>query len=98
MTFEIPKNSSVYSDHGHNERKNRHTIRIIDLKTDFTYETMPKKIPFAFLRGICKNKLNIPMLPGVATIFLNNNFVCRVCIKKNFFCINFLNFSYKIFI
>jgi hypothetical protein len=80
LTFEIPKHSSIFSDINKEDRKNRYTIRIIDLKTDFAYETMPKKTPFAFLRATCKNKFNIPMLPGVATIFLNNNFVCRVII------------------
>jgi hypothetical protein len=83
LTFEIPKTSTVLSDMNNEDHKNRYTIRIIDLKTDFSYETMPKKIPFAFLKATCKNKFNIPMLPGLATIFLNNNFVCRVFIFLN---------------
>ena len=80
LTFEIPKISSILSDTTREDHKNRFQIRIIDLNTDFAYETMPKKIPFAFLRATCRNKFNIPMLPGLATIFLNNNFVCRVII------------------
>eukprot|EP01112_Ceratiomyxa_fruticulosa_P012776 TRINITY_DN3560_c0_g2_i1.p1 TRINITY_DN3560_c0_g2~~TRINITY_DN3560_c0_g2_i1.p1 ORF type:complete len:601 (-),score=128.45 TRINITY_DN3560_c0_g2_i1:209-2011(-) len=77
-TFSIPRNSTVESDN----KSHKVTIAIITLPCEFSYHTIPKLTPYAFLHAQTTNNSDFPLLPGPSKIFLDNNFVADSKIKS----------------
>lgn len=59
----------------------RNTIASVALKADFTYVTVPKVKPFAFLKAEVKNTTGLPLLAGVANVFHGTDFVGESSLK-----------------
>jgi uncharacterized protein (TIGR02231 family) len=76
-SFEIVNPASIPSDN----TSHKVTIAILDLKPSFEYETVPSKSQFAYLKAKVVNSSNYPFLPGPISVFLDNNFVAKSCIK-----------------
>ena len=56
------------------------TVAIIDLQPEFKYVSVPRLSPYSFLQSIVKNMSPYTILSGPANIFLDNNFLAKVCI------------------
>lgn len=59
-------------------------VQISQLEFDpvFTHETVPSKTASAFLTAVITNTATVPLLPGVASIYLNNSFISSTNLKS----------------
>ncbi|MGQ9618229.1 MAG: mucoidy inhibitor MuiA family protein [Candidatus Aminicenantia bacterium] len=71
LKFEIPRNVSVPSDGS----PHKLYVSTGKLSANFDYITVPKLNESAFLRGKVKNSLQYPIIPGVADIFILQEYV-----------------------
>lgn len=55
------------------------TVAIIDLQPEFNYVSVPQLSPHSFLQSTVKNMSSYTILSGPANIFLDNNFLAKVC-------------------
>ncbi|VDP42830.1 unnamed protein product [Heligmosomoides polygyrus] len=56
------------------------TIGVIDLIPQLFYECVPSKNTGAFLIASAVNSSSLPILPGDAAVYVDNNFVAKVCL------------------
>ena len=54
-------------------------VTIIDLKPEFSYASVPRLSPHSFLKATVKNTSAYTILSGPANVFLDNNFLAKVC-------------------
>ena len=55
------------------------TVALIDLAPEFHYISVPRLSPHSFLQAKAKNSSPYTMLAGPANIFLDTNFITKVC-------------------
>ena len=60
------------------------SVAIINLKPSFEYETVPKLVAHAFMKAKVKNTSQYALLQGPANVFLDNNFISKVCRVEHF--------------
>lgn len=66
------------------------TVAIIDLQPEFKYVSVPRLSPHSFLQSIVKNMSPYTILSGPANIFLDNNFLAKVCIQNTLKSLNIM--------
>uniref|UniRef100_A0A7E4V2Y9 Protein F37C4.5 n=1 Tax=Panagrellus redivivus TaxID=6233 RepID=A0A7E4V2Y9_PANRE len=61
-----------------------HKVQIASLEFDpvFTHETVPSKTASAFLTAVVVNNSALPLLPGSASVYLNNSFISTTSLKS----------------
>ena len=74
-TFSIARASTIPSDN----TQHKVNVAVIELTPEFEHETVPGKTPHVFLKAKVKNTSSYPLLPGGASVFLDNNFIAKVC-------------------
>lgn len=73
--FEITRPATIESDNvGH-----KVSICQLDFQPEFEYFSTPKAVAHAFLKVKAKNESPYAFLAGPANVFLDNNFVTKVC-------------------
>lgn len=72
-TFRIPGRSNIPSDEGNHKV----VVQVLDLQANLEWVCMPRKIQSVFLKCIVVNISEFTLLPGAASIFLNDNFVSK---------------------
>eukprot|EP01117_Protostelium_nocturnum_P015449 TRINITY_DN5997_c0_g2_i2.p1 TRINITY_DN5997_c0_g2~~TRINITY_DN5997_c0_g2_i2.p1 ORF type:complete len:576 (-),score=205.76 TRINITY_DN5997_c0_g2_i2:23-1750(-) len=70
-TFEIPRRTSIQSDN----KPHKVTIVILDLEPRMEYFCVPRANDNAYLRALAENKTQVALLPGPASVFLDNDFI-----------------------
>ena len=55
------------------------TVALIDLTPELHYVSVPRLSPYSFLQASATNSSKYALLAGPANIFLDNNFVAKVC-------------------
>lgn len=73
--FSIPRTVSI----PYNGHEQKVLVAMADLASAFFHETVPSRSCSAFLSATITNTLSYPILPGSASIYLNNSFVTKVC-------------------
>lgn len=76
-TFNIPVRKSIPSDHS----EHKVTITAETLKSLLHYRCVPKKSTKVFLTALVINDSDYPLLPGNATIYLNNSMSANIYLK-----------------
>jgi len=77
-SFNIPRKSTILSDN----KPHKVTIRIIQLKAQYTYVIIPKLSTHTYLKAnILNTSENYPFLPGDINVFMDGNFVAKSHIK-----------------
>jgi len=81
-TVETGATSAVFAVAGSNSiacDNQPHKVTILREKfnADFEYSTVPKLVPYAYLKAKVTNQTEFPFLPGESNIFLDNNFVAH---------------------
>lgn len=56
-------------------------IMLKEFNADFKYSSVPKLIPYAFLKAKVKNESEFPLLPGESHIFFDGSFVTNSYLK-----------------
>lgn len=72
--YEIARRSSIPSD----DCAHKVSVAIVDLKPTFEYECVPKLASHVYLKAKVTNSSPYALLPGPASIFLDNNFIAKV--------------------
>ncbi|XP_070568310.1 protein F37C4.5-like isoform X4 [Ptychodera flava] len=76
--YEITRHSTIPSDNlGH-----KVSVAIVDLDPVFEHDTVPKRVPHAFVKAIAKNTSQYALLPGPANVFFDNNFVAKTVMRS----------------
>ncbi|CAI4227191.1 unnamed protein product [Auanema sp. JU1783] len=75
--FSIPRTVSI-STNGHEQKV---LIAMVDLASAFFHETVPSRSCSAFLSASITNTSAYPILPGPASIYLNDSFVSRTHLR-----------------
>jgi len=75
--FGIPRKATILSDH----KPHKVTISVLELKGAFSYVSIPKLSPHAFLRSKSTNPTDYPFLAGKANVFVDDTFVASSQIK-----------------
>uniref|UniRef100_A0AC34QKM3 DUF4139 domain-containing protein n=1 Tax=Panagrolaimus sp. JU765 TaxID=591449 RepID=A0AC34QKM3_9BILA len=57
-------------------------IACLEFEPVFTHESVPSKTASAFLTAVITNTSSIPLLAGVASIYLNNSFISMTNVKS----------------
>ena len=55
------------------------TVALIDLSPEFSFVSVPRLSPYSYLRAKARNSSPYTILRGPANIFLDNNFIAKVC-------------------
>jgi len=77
-TFVIKRDTSIASDN----KPHKVTVGMIDLQATFMYTTVPKLEKHAFLKAVCTNSSDYPLLAGTMSVFMDNSFVTSSTLKK----------------
>ena len=72
-------------------------MAIITLTPGFEYTAFPKSSPHVYLKAKIKNDSEYALLPGPASIFLDNNFITKSSLKVSFLSFYFIFFLLFIF-
>ena len=73
VVFAVAGSNSVASDN----QPHKVTILREKFNADFEYSTVPKLVPYAYLKAKVTNQTDFPFLPGESNVFLDNNFVAH---------------------
>ncbi|KAK6746979.1 hypothetical protein RB195_000307 [Necator americanus] len=76
--FTIAKPAAIPSDGA----EHKVTIGIVDVTPQLVHECVPSKNTSAFLTASAVNSSQLPFLPGDASVYLNNSFVAKTCMKN----------------
>lgn len=77
-TFMIPRKASIPSDN----KTHNVSIAILNLSSEFEYETVPKINTHAYIKAKVKNTSEFALLAGHANVFLDNNFVAKTYLNS----------------
>jgi uncharacterized protein (TIGR02231 family) len=69
--FIVPGTNTIRSDN----QQHKVTIMMNEYDAVFRYSTVPKLVPYAYLKARVKNTSEFPFLPGSTSVFLDNNFI-----------------------
>jgi uncharacterized protein (TIGR02231 family) len=69
--FVVPGKNSINSDN----QPHKVNIMTNEFDASFRYSTVPKLMPYAYLKAKVKNTTDFPLLPGSTNVFLDNNFI-----------------------
>ncbi|PAA74828.1 hypothetical protein BOX15_Mlig004911g2 [Macrostomum lignano] len=75
--FEVPRLFTIPSD----GEQHKVTIAIIDLSPTFSYESVPRRAPYAYLKANVTNTSAYALLAGPANIYVDNNFISKSELK-----------------
>ncbi|KAF8609754.1 hypothetical protein BDV93DRAFT_465221 [Ceratobasidium sp. AG-I] len=76
-TFRIPGRSSIPSD----EDSHKVVIQVLNLQTNIEWVCIPRRLECVFLKCNVLNTSEFTLLPGAASVFLNNTFVSKTTIE-----------------
>jgi len=77
-TFNIPRKATILSDN----KPHKVTIRLMRLKSQYTYTIIPKLSVHAYLKANVRNKYKeYSLLSGPMNVFVDNNFVAKSSIN-----------------
>jgi uncharacterized protein (TIGR02231 family) len=76
--FSIESPATILSD----GKSYKVQISTLEFEPVFTHETVPSKTASAFLTAVITNTSSLPLLPGMASIYLNNSFISVTNLKS----------------
>uniref|UniRef100_A0AC34F516 DUF4139 domain-containing protein n=1 Tax=Panagrolaimus sp. ES5 TaxID=591445 RepID=A0AC34F516_9BILA len=76
--FSIENPATILSD----GKSYKVQISTLEFEPVFTHETVPSKTASAFLTAVITNTSSLPLLPGMASIYLNNSFISTTNLKS----------------